>query len=338
MSKTTITINGRLYDAITGQPVVTPQSTPAPRAGQKTEHQLRAFSDIGPQKTAAKSHPAVQRSSHPNAHAVHAAPQKSQTLYRKALKKPAAEPVAERQQAKAAPQRSPLISKFGANATVHHDMTPQPVAKHDAPIAPAQIHPTVAKVMQKQVPKPQATGTELKEQLIKERLAEAKPAVNSTPKKAWFKSKPRMATVLTVSLALLVLGGYLTYMNLPVISMKVAAARAGVAATLPEYHPDGYSLDGPITYSPGEVDIAYKSNTNDNNFKISQKQSNWDSQGLLDNYVTQQTQNYLTYQEHGVTVYTFGNKAAWVNGGLLYTLDGSASLSSDQVLRLATSM
>ncbi len=145
-------------------------------------------------------------------------------------------------------------------------------------------------------------------------------------------------SILTATLAILVLGGYLTYMNLPVISMKVAASRAGVNATFPNYRPDGYGLNGPITYSPGEVNINYKSSTNDNGFKITQKPSNWDSQGLLDNFVTRQTENYLTFQERGVTVYTFGDKAAWVNGGLLYTLDGNASLSSEQVLRLATSM
>lgn len=331
MSKTTITINGRLYDATTGKPVATPQPT---QHTQSHAPQLRAFSDVGP----ATPHPSVQRSATPSAAAVHASPQKSHTLYRKALKKPVAAHVTAPQHTpvKATVERSPLITKFGA--TSEPKATSQPVAKQqDTPIAPAQIHPTVAKVMQNQAPQPQVSGTELKEKLIKERLAEAKPA-QPTPKKAWFKSKPRLATVLTTTLALLVLGGYLTYMNLPVISMKVAATRAGVAATLPSYHPDGYAFNGPITYSPGEVDIAYKSTTNDSNFKISQKQSNWDSQGLLDNYVTAQTQNYLTYQEHGVTVYTFGNKAAWVNGGLLYTLDGSASLSSDQVLRLATSM
>lgn len=321
-----------MYDAITGKPVA-PATSPQPTQHAQKQAPLRAFSDVG-----VAQHPKIERGVTPNATAMHSSPQKSHTLYRKALKKPIAEPITAKTHAvaKAPVERSPLITKFGAQQQT--EAQSKPVAKEqETPIAPAQVHPTVAKVIQKQAPQPQVSGTELKEKLIKERLAEAKPA-KPAPKKAWFKSKPRLATVLTTTLALLVLGGYLTYMNLPVISMKVAATRAGVAATLPSYHPDGYSLNGPITYSPGEVDIAYKSNTNDENFKISQKQSNWDSQGLLDNYVSAQTQNYLTYQEHGVTVYTFGNKAAWVNGGLLYTLDGSASLSSDQVLRLATSM
>lgn len=351
--QTTITINGRLYDATTGKPVAAPTAAPSPEATAPAPKPAaaRTFSDIGPRPTAADHavKPATQppkaaaRRANPAAQTVHASPQKSQTLYRKALKKPAAEHPEASITTQELPGRSPLISKFGnGHLTIHSDLTrkAQREAVADEPIAPAQVHPTVAKVIQQQqLPAaPQASGKELKEQLIKERLAEVSDSPHKTPKRAWFKSKPRMATILTASLALLVLGGYLTYMNLPVISMQVAASRAGVDATFPNYRPDGYALNGPITYSPGEVNINYKSTSNDNGFRISQKPSNWDSQGLLDNYVTRQTENYLTFQERGVTVYTFGNKAAWVNGGLLYTLEGTASLSSDQVLRLATSM
>lgn len=120
--------------------------------------------------------------------------------------------------------------------------------------------------------------------------------------------------------------------------MRVAASNAGINASFPGYKPDGYSLNGPITYAPGEVDINYRSNTSDGNFTLTQKSSNWDSQGVLDNYVRKQTSTYLTFQQRGVTVYTFANKAAWTNGGLLYTIDGDANLSSDQILRLATSL
>lgn len=59
---------------------------------------------------------------------------------------------------------------------------------------------------------------------------------------------------------------------------------------------------------------------------------------MLDNYVNKQTENYLTYQEQGLTIFSFDNKAAWVNGGLLYSVEGNAQLSSEQILRLATSL
>jgi hypothetical protein len=207
------------------------------------------------------------------------------------------------------------------------------------PIKPAQVHPSVAKALDQRTEKakPQLSSQQLKEQLIKDRLAEVNETAKA-PKAKWFTRKPRLATILTTSLALLVLGGYITYMNLPMISMKVAASRAGVNATMPSYRPDGYGLDGPITYSPGQVNINYRSTTNESGFRLTQTPSNWDSQAVLDNYVTKQTETYLTFQERGIKVYTFNNKAAWVNGGLFYTVDGTANLSSDQVLRLATSM
>jgi hypothetical protein len=334
---TTIVINGHLYDTVTGKLVT--HSAPQLKHAVPQPGNMRAFSDIGPSSaTLARPLPKAV-AQHPAAQAVHRHPQKSETLYRKALKKPIAElPVASIDSTQL-PGRSPLISKFGPNITIHPDLAQKAKqAAAEDPIMPPQIHPTVAKIMQKNVPAQQLSGTELKEQLIKERLAEVGNTPKKDKKRGLFSRKPRLAAILTTTLALLVLGGYLTYMNLPMLSMQVAANRAGVHATLPSYRPDGYGLNGPITYTPGEVTINYKSTTNDNNFKVTQKPSNWDSQGLLDNYVTRQTENYLTFQESGVTVYTFGNHAAWVNGGIVYTLDGNASLSSDQVLRLAKSM
>lgn len=204
------------------------------------------------------------------------------------------------------------------------------------------MHPVAAKALAQAAPaavhQPQ-NSKELKEALIRERLAEATPNHEQHhSKKRRLTRQPRLATILTSSLALLLLAGYLTYINLPNISMRVAATRAGISANYPNYKPDGYHFAGPITYQPGEVNISFKSNTNERNFVIKQKASGWDSQAVLDNYVTKKTGTYLTYQERGLTIYSFGNKAAWVNGGLLYTIEGNAPLSSDQLLKIATSM
>jgi hypothetical protein len=349
--KTTITINGRLYDAITGMPITAGAASSQPastevRAAVKAP--TRSFNDIGPrpavkartpQPTPAKTHTAHNHKPHA-AQVVHSRPQKSQTLYRQALKKPVVEHQPASLHSSELPERSPMISRFSKNVTHHPQLNPKPQPE-EAQIAPAQIHPTVAKVVHAAQPaadEPQLSGKALKEQLIKNRLAEVDDAPAKKEKTRWFARRPRLATILTSTLALLILGGYITYMNLPIISMKVAASRAGVNATMPGYHPDGYGLNGPITYAPGEVTINYKSTTNDSTFKLTQKPSTWDSQAVLDNFVTKQTETFLTFQERGIKVYTYDNKAAWVNAGLLYTIEGTASLSSDQVLRLATSM
>lgn len=363
--KNIVTINGRSYDAITGMPVATPaHSKPAHHGPKQTPHKAhhKAFSDIsGPARLAIptpKPDPTPAKPTHSEikAHAVHLKPQKSQTLHRGALKKPAplrpltpAPVKVEADFAKPAVQKSPVISKFGPThkSTQHHvghaPATHHAVAKpahHEQPAQP-RMHPVAAKALAHAAPaavqQPQ-NPKELKEALIRERLAEATPNHEHHAKKRRLTRQPRLATILTSSLALLLLAGYLTYINLPNISMRVAATRAGISANYPNYKPDGYHFAGPITYQPGEVNITFKSNTNERNFVIKQKASSWDSQAVLDNYVTKKTGTYLTYQERGLTIYSFGNRAAWVNGGLLYTIEGNAPLSSDQLLKIATSM
>lgn len=354
-ASTTITINGRLYDAATGRPIENTPHNQAPKPAPQGQGKNRAFSDIGPRPAVSQLAKPTRRivaadsSLQPLAQKVHQQPQKSHTLYRKALQKPLDTP--EHPEPAITPhtphkphttQRSPLISHFGT----HQQPQQEPAApEQQAPVqAVTPLHPSVAKALQRQATQKQAAlqqppnSKELKEQLIKERLAEVSEHPKKEAKQGWKKRQPRLATILTSTLALLVLGGYLTYIHLPDISMRVAASRAGINASLPSYRPDGYSLNGPITYAPGEVAINYKSNTNDNGFRLTQKATNWDSQAVLDNFVTRHTDNYLTYQQQGVTVYTFGNKAAWVNGGQLYVIDGNATLSSEQVLRLATSL
>ncbi len=347
--KSIITINGRAYDAISGMPVASAKPAPAthkPHQSVPKSHK----SNITPPHTSVDN----VATGHPNAHIVHKQLQKSQTLYRAALRKPAPirqlTPSPVTVEVDSPPDEkpvdyshSPAISRFH-NAPKHSSVAPSPQPSQQQPPrldTPPRQHPVVARALQNRpvnTPTDAAqTSKELKEALIRERLAEAEPNTEAPTKRRRF-TQPRLATILTSSLALLLLAGYLTYLNLPNISMRVAATRAGIAANYPNYHPDGYHFSGPITYQPGEVTINFKSNTNDQGFNVQQKSSNWDSQAVLDNLVSKQSDTYLTYQERGLTIYSYGNHAAWVNGGLLYTIDGNAPLSSEQVLHVATSM
>jgi hypothetical protein len=339
--RNTITINGRAYDAISGMPL--PNALVHQRAAQQV---MAKILQPTPHITYRSQNSFTVQHSKVASPAVHKQLQRSQTLHRAALRRP--EPAVK--PSVPAPAnlhyRSPVISKFGLppsplQTPTHHQLPDEP------PATPPTVHPTVARALSHMEhnqapakPQPAHSPKELKEMLIRERLAEVDAAEASKPKKerGFLRRHSRLTTALAGSLAVLVLGGYLTFINLPNISMRVAATRAGVAATLPSYHPDGYSFAGPIAYSPGQVAVSFKSNTNDHNFTITQKASNWDSQAVLDNYVSRQTDSYLTYQEHGLTIYSFDNKAAWVNGGLLYTMDGTGDLTSDQILHIATSM
>lgn len=341
-----VVINGRHYDAITGVAIsdtalaATVTATPLVRT--------KAFHDVGPRPSAAlnsQPHASARPRDHSQAApSIHIKPQKSSTLHRGAIKKPGAYAA---QSAPTALTRSTLITKFGHN---NSHIKPAPLTNN---VAEAHIAHTVHKpVHTPAVYVKPATATsaltpaqhskQLKEQLIKDSLSKTHNNSNSrstsNPLRRLAAKRPKAAAIVTMSLTTILLGGYLTYVNMPNLSVRVASARAGVNAQFPEYRPDGYSFAGPVAYAPGEVTISFKANGDAKGYEIKQRASNWDSQAVLDNYVTRESTSYLTYSEQGLTIYTYANKAAWVSGGILYTINGDAPLSSEQVLRIAGSM
>lgn len=307
MSQKTVAINGKLYDAVTGLPVT---ATPSEGASHSSS---------------IPRHPAT-----PDSQTVHQSAQKSHTLNRHAVKK--ATPTGKRMDV----ARSPRITRFAPHPVA---VTPQ---EKPADLAPTQ-HPLAAKAIAKQRARTAATAPK-PSQVIKEEAA--KEALESAPSHGANHQqveKPRrggrVLSVISATLALLLLGGYFTYLNMPSLSVRVAAAQAGVNASYPEYRPDGYSLRGPVGYGQGQVIMKFAANGGPQGFTITQSKSSWDSTAVLDNYVKEKAgENYIAYSENGLTIYTFDGNAAWVNGGVLYTVAGDAPLSGDQIRRLATSM
>jgi len=320
MSEKTITINGTVYDAHTGMPL------------HKVEVPLKTQ-----EKPAAAHHAQIHHSQ-----AIHHSIQKSQTLNRRVVKKTGTKQKAPVASTVTAPmQKSPSITKFAPHPTG----VAKPTRSMD--IGPVS-HPMAVKAHQqmdmaarqkaaapKMAPKPSQV---IKQEAVAQALEKA-PSHNAPEKTKRTKKHPRMFSIASASLALLLLGGYFTYLNMPSLSVRVAAAQAGVDASYPEYRPDGYSLNGPVAYTQGEVSMKFASNGGPQNFTVSQAKSNWDSSAVLDNYVKEKAgDSYITYNERGLTIYTFDGNAAWVNGGVLYTITGDAPLSSDQIRRIATSM
>lgn len=324
MSEThTITINGRKYDAVSGlalDGIVAPAAAPIS---------------------------AQQKSPATASQRVHQTTQRSQTLNRKTIQKPVAKVQPAPQ--KRAPQqiaRSQAISRFA----------PHPVVKKQprmSDIAPAAAHPPVAKAhaiqvnrtqpvaapaqpVQKAHPKPSQV---IKNEAIAAALEKAPLKHKETKKKSLLSRHPRLLNIASASLALVLLGGYLTYVNLPSLSVRVAAAQAGINASYPEYHPDGYSLNGAVAYKDGEVSMKFAANGGPQNFTITQTKSSYDSEAVLDNYVKPKVgENYIPFTERGLKIYAYGGNAAWVNGGILYTIDGDAPLSNSQIGNIAKSL
>jgi hypothetical protein len=319
MTKTdTIDIDGQGYDAMTGLPV---SSKPTARP-------------VIVAKSAA-AHPS-------SAVAVHSGPQKSVTLVRKALKKPT--PASRTILTHHNPSKVMDVSRPKHGSVVKFAPHPAGALESSVPksidIGPV-THPHVAKAHAQSLAKQQALTSTISAADIKDQAV--KSAVKNThkqaPLKSRFKARQRIMAVLSATLAVVLLGGYVTYLNLPALSVRVAAAQAGIDANYPDYRPDGYALNGPVTYSDGKVSMNFKANAGNQAFSIGQSKSGWDSAALLDNYVAPHAgSNYIPYTERGLTIYTYGDNAAWVNGGIMYTIEGNAPLSSSQMRRIATSL
>lgn len=143
----------------------------------------------------------------------------------------------------------------------------------------------------------------------------------------------------TATLAVLLFTGFFMYQNIPNFSMRIASNRAGFDASLPSYNPSGFAMGGPIEYSPGKVTVNFKSNTDNRNYALTQKVSNWNSQALVDNYIDAQGKKYQTFQEKGKTIFVFDESSAtWVSGGVWYQVEGNSALNTDQLLRIASSI
>ena len=163
----------------------------------------------------------------------------------------------------------------------------------------------------------------------------APPPVRQPTARHW----GRRLSIAGAMVALLAFGGYLTYHNMPAIATRMAAAQAGINASFPSYQPSGYSLAGGISQQQGSVLMKFTANAGPGTFTLTQSRSDWDSSAVLANYVLPSFgRNFATTTSRGLTIYSTHNAAAWVNGGILYTIKGNAPLSSEQVERIAASM
>ena len=306
MSKDTIVVNGVLYDKHTG--IRLRETMPA------SHHQHHAS-------------------------AVHTPAQHSRTLNRRYIASPTVK-------SNSTPKKVPIqdgnsqhtISRF---ASQHHPKAP--VVVHDiAPTAHPLLSATETRLSAKKLPvytvKPSQV---IKQEAIAAATAAMQPAHTKKPVKPVKQSSRtrRVVSVLSGSLALLLLGAYVTYLNMPNISVRVAAAQAGINASYPSYRPSGYSLTGPVAFNDGQVSMKFALNGTNQSFTLSQVKSGWDSAAVQGNYVIPAAgSDYDVMQVGGLTIYTYGTNAAWVNGNILYTIKGENSLTPDQIQRIATSL
>lgn len=149
----------------------------------------------------------------------------------------------------------------------------------------------------------------------------------------------RFALAFSCAAACIAVIGYFIYTNAPDLSVRVAAMQTGIDAKYPSYTPRDYQMSSVSTNPEGRIIIEF-SGPDGNSYTLTEEKSTWDSAALLNNYVKPTWQeNYDTVREQGITIYISGSDAAWVNGGMSYTIDASAgNLTKKQIKTIVTSL
>lgn len=302
---------------------------------------------------------------------VHASTQRSNTLNRRYVKQPQTSPRTATRTVKVrnyspisvqqlTTQKAEPIAKFKPAA--------KPIAKPTEISRPAEVHPLARRATRTSHSNPslqQQRRTNAKKMDIQAKItqpiapvAAPKPArvlkneaiIEAMNREIAPQKKPRhqkqrqknrftrFVSIAAPSLAVVLLAGYFTYLSMPNLSIKMAAIQSGIDAKYPSYRPDGYALSGPISFRDGEVSMRFAYSADDgHDFTITQQRSNWSSSTLKQSF-SQDSKDVTTTTIDGLTIYSQDGRVSWVNGGVLYTIDGEATLSNSQIQRLATSM
>ena len=189
------------------------------------------------------------------------------------------------------------------------------------------------------------TAKEIKDQAIQKALASA-TTMEQTDSSQKTKKMGKMhfgfgRVALALSCAAIVALAivYFVNLNMPDISLRVAAMQTGINASYPGYVPRGYAVSS-ITSESKRIVLDFKNSEDEGAFTLTEETSSWDSNALLNNFVkTTYGDNYKTVKEQGLTIYINGSDAAWVNGGVFYQITAkNGILTNKQICSIATSL
>lgn len=254
-------------------------------------------------------------------------------------------------------KRSPKIQRFAQSAVVSQPRAQQQRAHQQLVqqqrISPAQTHPMQSAANAGVRARSNASATsstakptakQLKDQAIQKALAAAAATSSQENNKQSDKSKHhfgigRVVLALSCAAAAVFAIVYFVNLNMPDISLKVAAIQTGIEATYPSYTPRDFSLSG-IVSEDGKITLNFANGSTGDAYSLTEEKSSWDSNALLTNYVKEQyDENYTVVREQGLTIYISGSDASWANGGIVYKLSTtSGSLTKKQITSIATSL
>lgn len=140
-----------------------------------------------------------------------------------------------------------------------------------------------------------------------------------------------------IGMLIITAAGYITYLNMPHLSLRIASIQSGVDAKYPHYQPDGYTLQGPISFKEGQVSMQFADIAQHANYTLTQLKTSWNSEAAK-RHVFGEAAIVTTTAIDGLTIYSSGNQAAWVNAGVLYRVTSTQPMASEQLQKLATSL
>lgn len=247
-------------------------------------------------------------------------------------------------------KRSPKVRHFNdskVSASTSTVKEPEMVAAQAHPIQVAAnqkiSHRAKAVAQSQQVSK--LSAKEIKDRAIQKALASAEKTTKNDKKTKKVKGEKihfgfgRVVLALSCAAAAVFAIAYFVNLNMPDISLRVAAMQTGIEASYPSYVPRDFNLSD-ITSEEGKITLNFKNAATGDAFLLVEEQSSWDSNALLTNFVKDSYgENYTVIREQGLTLYVSGSDACWVNGGVVYKITMSSGvLTKKQIKAIATSL
>lgn len=252
---------------------------------------------------------------------------------------------AQQQQAQRATQKSAQTQVQAQvqtqKATAQQQQPVQAYANTSAAARAARLRAAARRQQTQQV---HMSAQEMKERAISDALRKVSSmdkneARQQQAQKKGFFQKSHFAVALSFAVVSVALLGYLVYLNLPDLSVRVAAMNSGIENAYPSYVPMNYRLQGLAKEDNGTITMTFSRNDG-NKFTMIEKKSSWDSSALLNNFVKDNWgENYTVAKGQGLTIYISGSNAVWVNGGVMYQIEaGENVLSTDDLHDIAISL
>ena len=281
---------------------------------------------------------------------VHRQVQASTTLNRKYVKRPVTNSTK-----KPTIRKSPMVSRF---APQHINKVVRPAQPKQQSVMPIQKHPMQEKVNARMKRRAESSSAKMANKMsaqqIKEQAIQKALAAASAQKSMGGDNKNdnglsdsgkhrfglgRVVLALSCAAAAVFAIVYFVNLNMPDISLKVAAIQTGIDASYPSYVPRDFNLSG-IVSENGKITLNFTNGSSSDAFSLTEENSSWDSNALLNNFVkTKYGENYTVVREQGLTIYISGGNAAWTNGGVVYKLEStSGTLTKKQIGSIATSL